>query len=106
MTLLIQVTEQAFQLYKGGTKFSIKIKQKWRHVDNFKDNICREIKSGHVKLNKTIEEQILKDRLLYQFYGKKVEWHFFGKADKKVIDMLEGTFKKHPSSIKIPHKIY
>ncbi|MGZ7209992.1 MAG: hypothetical protein ACXVHV_08955, partial [Methanobacterium sp.] len=103
-----KLTEEAFQLLMGGQKKSMKTAKSWRHIDNFADNISREIKSGYVKATEEIKLQIEKDILILKDPSnsvRKIEWHIFEGADKEIIDIFEKA-KKVLGSDKFDYKIY
>lgn len=82
--------ENKFKSDFGGTKPVEPVKTPYtnRYVDNMKDGVAREVKSGDVKLTDDIKVQIKKDAYLQRFEDTPVEWHFYGNPDKAVIQEL------------------
>ena len=63
-----------------------------RKVDNLIDKIAKEIKSGKLKQNDFIENQLRKDIEMLRLPNvpvDKIEWHLFDGADANMINRLE-----------------
>lgn len=82
------LTEEQFQLFQGGEKLTQKTSRTFRYIDNFRDGICREIKSGYVTLTDSIKTQILKDIEIAKVKKLKIEWHLFRGASPEVVEFL------------------
>ena len=92
-----KIGEDVFQKFKGGKSetFSFdmeidgKTKKVKRIIDNFADEVAREIKTGYLKDTKFIKEQILKDIKIKQLNKNvKIEWHLFNGGDPELIEFM------------------
>jgi hypothetical protein len=96
-----KIGEDTFESFMNGYKpdFGIDAGQGTRYIDNIKPNTktAREIKTGRVKLTKSIKKQIDNDFdiLVNELSSKvrKVEWHFLDGADDKVKKYIEKKIK-------------
>ena len=91
--------EEIFQRLAGGIKpdNAIPIGKSWRFVDNLKDGVARELKSGRIKLTRSIKKQILKDIDIVErniLRINKIEWHTIEGVDDKVLDFILTELKK------------
>ncbi len=88
------ITEETFQELLGGEPKNfwpiVNGNKVLRKVDNFLDNVAREIKSGPLKNSKFIREQIEKDiELARTKLDLDIEWHLFGSPNnQKLIQEL------------------
>lgn len=87
-----KITEKVFNQLLGGTGRTYKVavggKTVTRYVDNVIGNVAREVKSGPLKLNPFIKQQILKDAQLIKDFGLRVEWHLFAGGQQTAITAL------------------
>lgn len=85
--------EESFQKEFGGYSMRLKVRvggiPKTRVVDNVYGNVAREVKSGYVRLDNFIKDEIKKDLQLIKMKGMKVEWHLMQGADPKVVNALQ-----------------
>ena len=88
-----KIGEEVFEKFKGGKAKSFKVtidgKVRTRNVDNFADNVAREIKTGPLKNTEFIREQIKKDLRIKQLEGVDIEWHLFNGGDPELIKFMK-----------------
>jgi hypothetical protein len=97
-----KIGEKTFKEFMDGYKpdFGIDAGQGTRFIDNIKPNTktAREIKTGRVKLTKSIKKQIDNDfdiiKRKLSTKVKKVEWHFLDGADDKVKKYIADKIKE------------
>ena len=92
------ITEKTFEDLMGADaiQLEIQIGKSKRYLDNVKNGIAREIKSGRVTWS-SYKSQVMKDLEIVVAGIKninKVEWHCFGEVDAKFIQNVKAEVKK------------
>ena len=93
------ISEKTFDDLMGfdSNQFEIQIENSKRIIDNVKNGVAREVKSGKVTWN-AYKDQVMKDiRIIKNNLSDKVdkiEWHCFDEVDPKFIQNVKSEMKK------------
>lgn len=89
--------EKIFTELNGGIKPNKGFGKPPRFIDNLKDGIAKELKSGFIKNSKSFKDQVIKDiTILRNKTGgvKKIEWHFVNGVDENALKFIYDEAKK------------